>query len=56
MTPAIITIALLGLFAAGMRYGDSSTKGAPLFFIGSFALIILACYWMMNLLFWVALL
>jgi hypothetical protein len=54
MTYAIITIALLSLFAAGMRYGNSSTKGAPLFFIGSFALIILMCYWMMNLLLWIA--
>lgn len=51
---AIVTIVLLGLFFAGQTWGDSSTKWAPLFFIGGFAFILLACYWMMMLLCFVA--
>ena len=54
MTSAIITIFLLGLFFAGHQWGDSSTKWAPLFFVGGFALIMLMCFWMMKLLLWVA--
>ena len=54
MTSAIITILLLGLFYAGLQWGDSSTKCAPLFFIGGFAFIILMVFWMMKLLYWIA--
>lgn len=55
MTSAIITIFLLGLFLAGQRWGDSSTKWTPLFFIGGIAFILLAAFWMTKLLYWVAL-
>ena len=48
MTSAIITILLLGLFYAGLKWGDSSTKWTPLFFIGGFAFIILMVFWMMK--------
>lgn len=55
MTSAIITISLLGLFFAGLQWGDSSTKWAPLFFVGGIAFILLIAFWMMKLLYWVAL-
>ena len=54
MTSAIITIFLLGLFLAGLQWGDSSTKWAPLFFIGVIAFILLMALWMAKLLYWVA--
>ena len=54
MTSIIITILLLGLFFAGLQWGDSSTKWAPLFFIGGIAFILLIAFWMAKLLYWVA--
>jgi len=54
MTSAIITIFLLGLFLAGQRWGDSSTKWAPLFFVGGIAFILLFAFWLTKLLYWVA--
>ena len=54
MTSAIITIFLLGLFLAGQRWGDSSTKWAPLFFVGGLTLVLLIVFWTTKLLYWVA--
>jgi hypothetical protein len=54
MTSAIITISLLSLFLAGQRWGDSSTKLPPLFFVGGLAMILLIAFWMTKLLYWVA--
>ena len=55
MTSAIITIFFLGLFLAGLQWGDSSTKWASLYFIGGIAFILLMAFWMTKLLYWVAL-
>jgi hypothetical protein len=54
MTSIIITIFLLGMFFAGLQWGDSSKKWAPLFFIGGIAFILLMAFWMAKLLYWVA--
>lgn len=41
----LVTIILGSIFYIGMRYGDSSTKWAHLFFVGGISMILLICYW-----------
>jgi len=54
MIEAAITFALLGLFMAGIAWGDSSTKWAPLFFIDGLSMVLLLVFWAMKLLYLVA--
>jgi hypothetical protein len=54
-TQQIIVTLILGILVwIGNKYGDSSTKHAYLFFVGGFAGILLACYWIYYLLIWVS--
>ena len=54
MITIFIVVILLSLFISGLVWGDSGTKLAPLFFIGSFAGILLCAFLIMKLLYWIA--
>jgi len=54
MITIFIVIILLTLFISGLIWGDSGTKLAPLFFIGSLAGILLSVFLVMKLLYWIA--
>lgn len=54
MITIFISIILFTLFISGLVWGDSETKIAPLFFIGSLAGILLCAFLVMKLLYLIA--